>query len=138
MSTTHRFSTLRPIAARLALISAAAFAAGILCLTVGQATAGSPHGLWQKAKTGERIRAYRCQGGLGLRVKRHKLRAVVGKIILCGAKANDAGQWTGRFTSPDDGKIYRVVVKVSGRKLLLSRCVLGGLVCKTEAWQRLR
>jgi uncharacterized protein (DUF2147 family) len=57
---------------------------------------------------------------------------------MCGAKANGGGKYEGTLTSTEDGNQYSGTVTIAGDKLLLSGCVLGGLICKNETWSRIK
>ncbi len=48
----------------------------------------------------------------------------------------DQNSWTGRAFNPEDGRTYSGKMVLNGRRLKTSGCVLGGLICKTVAWQR--
>lgn len=110
------------------------FLAMALAMTMGTANAGGTYGKWLRTKTGEHVTSYPCGGGLGLRGVRN------GKplIVMCGAKHIGGGKYKGRLTSPDDGNTYSGTVSVKRTKLVLSGCVLGGLICKSETWRRLK
>lgn len=94
------------------------------------ASAGDLDGTWLRPKTGKHVRSFSCGGGLGLRV------VDTGKVIMCGAKSNGKGTFTGNLTSTEDGQTYTGKVRMGGSSLSLSGCVLGGLICKNETWSR--
>ena len=55
---------------------------------------------------------------------------------MCGAKDVGGGRYEGSIKNLDDGQTYTGVVEIKGKTMNLSGCVLGGLICKTDAWQR--
>lgn len=113
-----------------------AMTATFLAATCAQAA--SPNGVWKRPKTGAHIQVSNCGGGLGMKVVKSPNKASVGKRIMCGAKAEGANKWRGDLTSSEDGNTYTGIVTLKGNKLQLQGCVLGGLICKTEVWSRIK
>lgn len=110
----------------------AAILASAIAMAVGPAQAASINGIWLRPKTGKHVKSFSCGGGLGLRV------VATGKLIMCGAKAKGGGKYEGTLTSTEDGNQYSGTVTFAGNKLHLSGCVLGGLICKSEIWKRIK
>ncbi len=113
-----------------------ALVAGLLSGTAAQA--GSPYGTWLRPTTGGHIMAFRCGGGLGLKVTKSRDPAKVGKTIMCGAKPSGTNRYQGSIRNLEDGNTYTGKVLIKGRKMDLSGCVMGGLFCKTETWRRIK
>jgi len=57
-----------------------------------------------------------------------------GKSIGC--MSGSGGSYKGKVNKLDEGKTYSGKAKVSGNTLSLSGCVLGGMICKSEALSR--
>lgn len=96
-------------------------------------------GVWLRKKTGGHVQSYACKGGMGLKIIKSKKTADVGKVIMCGATKVSDNKWKGDLTSTEDGQVYSGFVRIdSNDKLILQGCVLGGLVCKKETWNRLK
>jgi uncharacterized protein (DUF2147 family) len=106
-------------------------AASAIAMAASAAQAAGVNGTWLRPKTGKHVLSYSCGGGLGLKV------VATGKVIMCGAKAVGANKYEGTLTSTEDGNQYSGTVTIAGNKLLLSGCVLGGLICKSETWKRI-
>ncbi|WP_442753918.1 DUF2147 domain-containing protein [Methylocystis sp. JAN1] len=47
-------------------------------------------------------------------------------------------RWSGHAFNPEDGRIYSGAMTLSGNCLTTSGCVLGGLICKTVSWSRVK
>ena len=103
------------------------------------ANAAAVDGVWLRKKSGGHVQAYSCKGGLGLKIVKSKKAGDVGKVIMCGAKSVGDNKWKGSLTSTEDGQVYTGIVKLkSPNKLSLDGCVLGGLVCRNETWDRIK
>ncbi|MCO5063081.1 MAG: DUF2147 domain-containing protein [Rhizobiaceae bacterium] len=59
-----------------------------------------------------------------------------GKRIGTLSTAGD-GKYTGEITDPATDKTYSGKAALSGDNLKMSGCVLGGLICKSQNWQRM-
>jgi uncharacterized protein (DUF2147 family) len=57
-----------------------------------------------------------------------------GKSI--GSMSGKEGTYKGQVNKLDEGKTYNGKASVSGGKLSLSGCVMGGLICKSESLTR--
>ena len=51
--------------------------------------------------------------------------------------AGGGGAYSGEITDPANNKTYSGKASLNGNKLKMSGCVLGGLICKSQNWQRL-
>lgn len=51
--------------------------------------------------------------------------------------AAGGGKYTGEITDPATDKTYSGKASLSGNSLKMSGCVLGGLICKSQNWQRM-
>jgi uncharacterized protein (DUF2147 family) len=68
--------------------------------------------------------------------KREK--SLLGLQIFRGARPG-GDTWTGELYNPLDGRTYTGKMRlVSQGQLELSGCVLAGLICKSQAWTRLK
>ena len=121
------------------VLGAALRAAALCTLTTQSAFAGSPNGTWLRSSTGGHIKVFNCGGGLGMKVVKSNKKAKVGKMIMCGAKPNGKNKWKGSVKNLDDGNTYSgYVTLVGANKLTLQGCALGGIVCKSDSWKRLK
>ncbi|HHN67496.1 MAG TPA: DUF2147 domain-containing protein [Thermopetrobacter sp.] len=130
---------------------AAALIGGALLMggPAGPAAAGQLSGVWSTQK-GWHVRMHRCGGawcGTILSARGSKdthnpnpklrNRPMKGVRLLWGLKKSGNG-WRGKLYNPNDGKVYTGKIVTAGATLKLSGCVLGGLICKSQTWRRVR
>ena len=48
------------------------------------------------------------------------------------------GKWTGTAFNPEDGKTYSGKMTLNGNSLNTAGCILGGWLCKSIDWTRVR
>lgn len=65
-------------------------------------------------------------------------REILGLTIFEGLiQTDEAGIWQGTVYNPDNGEIYKTVLRLQPDGTLeVKGCVLGGLICGTEYWTR--
>ena len=51
--------------------------------------------------------------------------------------ADGGGKYSGKITDPANDKTYSGKATLSGNALKMSGCVLGGLICKSQSWNKL-
>jgi uncharacterized protein (DUF2147 family) len=88
-------------------------------------------GTWLRPSTGVLVKFAPCGGGFCGTVQSGKYK---GKSI--GKMSGAAGKYNGTITDLAEEKTYKGKAAVSGNSMSLKGCVLGGLVCKGEDWQR--
>lgn len=89
-------------------------------------------GNW-KTESGSTAAIAKCGGGFCITLKsgEHK-----GKQI--GTFSSSGGSsYAGKITDPNNDKTYSGKASLSGNSLKMSGCVLGGLICRSQNWQRL-
>ena len=64
--------------------------------------------------------------------------AKVGQQVFFGMKPKGDNVWSGAAFNPEDGKTYSGKMTLSGDHLTTAGCVLGGLICKSMNWTRVR
>jgi len=113
--------------------------AAILSVGVASARARDADGLWTRDDGAARIQLSPCGAalcGVIVWLKRPGSKAHVGQQVFFDMMRADQNSWTGKAFNPEDGNTYSGKMVLSGKKLKTSGCVLGGLICKTVAWQR--
>ncbi len=60
------------------------------------------------------------------------------KIIWNMVPEGDGSYSKGKVWAPDRDKTYRAKMTLSGNKLAVSGCVMGGLVCRASDWTRVK
>lgn len=63
-------------------------------------------------------------------------RNLVGIQMVSGLKANGDGTYTGSLYRYTDGKTFTGKATPKGNSLLVSGCVLGGLICQSQTWTK--
>ncbi len=121
---------------RKLLLAAAALVSSVVMLNPSYAA--GPYGDWLRSN-GAHIKVYKCKGGVGMKVTKSTEADKVGKVIMCGAKASGPNKWKGSVLNLDDGKTYTGIVTLQdNKKLKLQGCVLGGLICKSDTWTKIK
>ena len=126
---------------------------------ISPAFAGDPSGTWLTESGKSQVRLAPCGEALCGRIQWLKepsdptgkpkrdirnpdpgkrARPIIGVDILMGMKPGEtADQWAGDIYNPEDGKTYQARLTLQdARTLQVKGCVLGGLICKSQAWSR--
>jgi uncharacterized protein (DUF2147 family) len=135
-------------------------ALGLATALTGPALAGDPSGTWLTEGGKSQVRLVNCGATLCGRIQWLKEpsdpatgkpkrdarnpdpskrdRPIVGVDILLGMRPDQTpNQWAGDIYNPEDGKTYRAHLTLQdARTLQVKGCVLGGLICKSQAWSR--
>jgi uncharacterized protein (DUF2147 family) len=133
---------------------------GLSTVLTGPALAGDPSGTWLTEGGKSQVRLANCGEALCGRIQWLKEpsdpatgkpkrdvrnpdpskrdRPLVGVDILLGMRPDQTpNQWAGDIYNPEDGKTYRAHLTLQdARTLQVKGCVLGGLICKSQAWSR--
>jgi uncharacterized protein (DUF2147 family) len=66
-------------------------------------------------------------------------RSLIGSAVLLGLKPSGPDVWTGSLYNAQDGRTYSGKLTVEDeRHVKVAGCVLGGLICKSQTWTRVR
>lgn len=60
-----------------------------------------------------------------------------GKQIVRGFAPKGGGKYAGKVWRPSNDKVYTGKGAVSGKKMALSGCVAGGLICSKQTWTKI-
>jgi uncharacterized protein (DUF2147 family) len=64
---------------------------------------------------------------------------LVGKVMIKDMAADSATEWSdGTIWAPDDDETYASTLELKGDVLIVSGCVLGGLICRGQDWTRVK
>lgn len=128
--------------------------AGVLAASwIGSVAAASeaPLGTWITEEKDSKVRISTCGKALCATVAWAKTggsdennpnpalrsRSLVGLDLSRDFKPDGKGGWAGSIYNPDNGKTYAATLQPRGaRELEVGGCVLGGLLCGSETWQR--
>lgn len=105
------------------------------------AQAGDATGLWLREGGKGTVRISPCGGalcGTVASVNDPGSPAKVGQRVFYGMVPSGADKWAGHAFNPEDGKTYTGTMSLSGNHLTTAGCVLGGLICKTVGWSRVK
>lgn len=62
---------------------------------------------------------------------------LIGTELLQNYRQTGPDEWVGRVFVPDMGNTYYSTIKlITPDSLKVSGCILGGLICKSQVWQR--
>lgn len=64
--------------------------------------------------------------------------AKVGQRIFYDMKPNGDKAWSGTAFNPEDGKTYTGKMTLAGNTLITAGCALGGLICKSTTWTKVK
>ena len=106
-------------------------AAVMSVLGIGAAIADDINGNW-RTDSGETA-AITGNGPFAITLKTGKH---AGKRIGT-MNADGGGKYSGKITDPANDKTYSGKATLSGNALKMSGCVLGGLICRGQNWQRM-
>jgi uncharacterized protein (DUF2147 family) len=110
-----------------------ASAVTLMLLTGPSAMAADPiEGNW-KTKSGETALIATCGGSnfcITLKTGEHAGRQI-------GKMTNAGGTYKGKITDPSNDKTYTGKATLDGSTLKMSGCVLAGLICRSENWQKM-
>ena len=113
-----------------------------LTASVSVATAGDVKGEWARDDGKSKVRFAACGGdavcGSITWLKDPNGPAKVGEEVFFEMKPNGDNAWAGTAFNPEDGKRYTGKMTLSGDRLVTAGCVLGGLICKSFNWTRVK
>ena len=140
-----------------ALVVASAIAFGMM--TSGPARAADPLGTWWTAEKKGKVKVVNCGGAIcgtltwlaepndpatnkpktdkNNKDQSKQGRPLIGVPIVLSMKPSGGDTWEGQVYNAEDGGIYTGSFTMSGANAaLLKGCVMGGLICKSQAWTR--
>lgn len=107
-------------------------AAAVAAMMAGPAIAAEPiEGLWKRPSTGTLIKYSKCGGSFCGIVQSG---SYAGQSI--GKMKGSGNSYSGTVTDLEENKTYKGKATINGNTMKLSGCVLGGLICKGENWNR--
>jgi len=114
----------------------------LLAASAPAAIAGDVTGIWMRDDGSARLRFAACEGdaicGFLAWKKGADGPARIGQKLFSDMKPNGKDSWAGSAFNPEDGKRYTAKLTLSGDRLVTAGCVLGGLICQSFDWTRIR
>jgi len=113
------------------------------CVLLGFAGAASAadYGVWERPSTGSHVHFYDCGGKLCAKVvavKDDARKGEIGKMIMRGAVKSGENTWKGDLTDAGTGKVYSGTVTLQSASALSLQGCIGGFLCQTESWTRVK
>ncbi|SEE35023.1 Uncharacterized conserved protein, DUF2147 family [Rhizobiales bacterium GAS188] len=66
-------------------------------------------------------------------------RSLIGSGVLLGLKPSGTAEWTGALYDAEDGRTYTgKLTIIDERHVKVAGCVLGGLICQSQTWTRVK
>ena len=115
------------------------------------AVSESPSGVWTTEDRDSKIRISPCGKNLCATIMSAKTaakdennpnpalrgRGLVGIELSRDIRPDGNGGWAASMYNPENGQTYKTTLQPKGaRQLEVGGCVLGGLICGSETWQR--
>lgn len=111
-----------------------------LLVTGSQAQAQSPSGIWARGDGNARVRIAPC--GANICATNTWIRKPgsekVGQVLIMKVKKVAAGLWKGSAFDPQRNLTVSMQMKVRARSMITSGCIVGGLICKSTNWSRIK
>lgn len=114
---------------------------GILAASPAAAKPLDPQGLWSRGDGNAKVRIASCGADLcatNIWIRDSSKGEAVGDVLIMKVKPTGSGALTGTARDLKRKLTYSLRISVSADTLKTRGCVLGGLVCKTVSWTRLR
>jgi len=103
--------------------------------------ANSVDGVWARTDGKARVQFGPCGGGTCGTVvwlQNPNGPGRIGEQVFTGMQASSPSQWAGTAHNPEDGNDYDGTMVLAGNRLTTKGCALGGMICKTYYWSRVR
>lgn len=113
----------------------------ILMLSASPSFADGISGVWLRDNGETRVKFDQCGdaicGTLVWLKPGAESKAKIGQRVFYDMRPANANSWTGK-ASPDGDSVYSGKLSVAGATLTTSGCIVGGLICKSANWARVR
>jgi uncharacterized protein (DUF2147 family) len=113
---------------------------GLLALS-GASAAGSANGDWARDDGLIRTHIAACGEAIcatNTWAKNPQGDEKVGDKLVMTLNATDPNHWTGSAFDPQRDRSYSMEMSVAGDRLTTRGCVLGGILCRSVGWTRMR
>lgn len=125
----------------LAHIRVALAVAGLFLASQAHAEAGSPMGDWARGDGAARVRISPCGDNIcatNIWIKPGTKSEKAGDVLVMTIKPSGTGSYKGSAFDPQRNMNYRLSMQVKGDSMTTRGCVLGGLLCKSVAWSKIK
>jgi uncharacterized protein (DUF2147 family) len=114
----------------------------ILTASASASSAGDVKGEWARDDGKTKVRFTACGAeavcGAITWLKDPNSPGKIGEQVFFDMKPNGDNAWAGVAFNPEDGRRYTGKMTLSGDRLTTAGCVLGGLICKSFGWTRVK
>ncbi len=96
-------------------------------------------GLWSRTDGNSRVKIERCGADLcvtNLWIRDTSRGEAVGDRLIMSLKPRNATTLRGTAWDPKSQRTYTLNVRVTGNRMTMNGCILGGLVCRSFSWTR--
>ncbi|HEX8364809.1 MAG TPA: DUF2147 domain-containing protein [Allosphingosinicella sp.] len=131
------------------LFSAAAAALFAVTSFAGTADAQTqqPTGVWRNPRNTVHVRIQPCGRAMcgtvvwaspraQQKAREAGTRNLIGAQLFRQLQPQGTGTWGGRVFVPDRARTVAGTLRVTGRSAIVSGCIVGGLVCRSQTWTR--
>ncbi|HYG29333.1 MAG TPA: DUF2147 domain-containing protein [Allosphingosinicella sp.] len=128
-------------AAAAALFAVASFAG------TADAQTQQPTGVWRNPRNTVHVRIQPCGRAMcgtvvwaspraQQKAREAGTRNLIGAQLFRQLQPQGTGTWGGRVFVPDRARTVAGTLRVTGRSAIVSGCIVGGLVCRSQTWTR--
>lgn len=125
-------------AARWMMVALVASAASAPAMAAGEQ---SPMGDWARGDGAARVRIAPCGTNIcatNTWIKPGTKSEKTGDVLVMTVKGDKSGDYKGSAFDPQRNMTYRLSMKVGDKSMTTRGCVLGGLICKSVSWSKIR
>ncbi len=113
----------------------------LMAATAARAEAQGPMGEWARGDGAARVRIAPCGSNIcatNTWIKPGTPSEKAGDVLVMTVKEKESGAYQGSAFDPQRKMTYRLSMTVEGSRMTTRGCVLGGLLCKSVSWSRIR
>ena len=114
----------------------------VLFLTTGSGLADEVLGIWSRDNGSLDVKFETCGnaicGNIAWLRPGSDTKAKVGQRVFYDMRPDAPNSWTGKAVNPNNGAIYSGSMSIEKSNLKTSGCIIGGLICKSAIWRRVR
>lgn len=115
--------------------------AGLSLASAAHADTASPMGNWSRGDGAARVRISPCGDNIcatNTWIKPGTKSEKAGDVLVMTIKPSGKGSYKGSAFDPQRNMNYRLSMEVNGDSMTTRGCVLGGLLCKSVAWSKIK
>lgn len=105
------------------------------------ADTGSPMGNWARGDGAAKVKIAPCGENIcatNTWIKPGTKSEKAGDVLVMSVKNDGTGNYKGKAFDPQRNMNYKLNMKVKGDSMTTQGCVLGGLLCKSVSWSKVK